>query len=208
MYVPDWYHERNVTALHALIRAHAFAAMVTDVEGSPFASHLPFLLDSSRGAFGTLRAHMARPNPQWLSFGNAREALIVFQGPHAYISPSWYEAQPAVPTWNYAVVHAYGVPLCVDEPALREILLATVAAFETSGIARPLEEDYFDKMARGVVGFEIEITRLEGKLKLSQNRSEQDRLRVIEALGKSDHEIERDLADLMRVIELPGADDK
>jgi transcriptional regulator len=179
------------------MRAYAFATIITEVEGSPFATHLPFLLDPRRGVVGTLRAHMARPNPQWRGFNGGREALVMFHGPHAYISPSWYEVQPAVPTWNYAVVHAYGVPRCVEEAVLREILLATVETFEAPGASLSIPEEYFDKMAIGVVGFEMEITRLEGKLKLSQNRSESDRARVIEALGESRHETEREVARLM-----------
>jgi transcriptional regulator len=201
LYIPNWHREESLPSLHALMRAYAFAAIVTEVNGSPFATHLPFLLDPQRGAFGTLRAHMARPNPQWRAFDGDREALVMFQGPHAYISPSWYEVQPAVPTWNYAVVHAYGVPRCVDGEALREILLATIETFEAPGVSLSIPDEYFDKMTQGVVGFEIELTRLEGKLKLSQNRSAPDRRGVIDVLGASSHEMERELAGLMEEAE-------
>lgn len=198
MYIPHSFREDRLDVAHKLIRDFPFAPMVTMIDGLPFATHLPFLLDSTRGKFGTLRAHMARPNPQWRGFDSGSEALTIFQGPHAYISPSWYSVQPAVPTWNYAVVHAYGIPSCIDEDVLRTILLDTVAAFESPGGSLPLPGDFFDKMSLGVVGFEIEITRLEGKFKLSQNRSDEDRLSVIQALAKSEHANERETAAWMQ----------
>lgn len=197
MYIPAWFKEQRLETLHALIRRYPFAPLVTEIDGAPFAGHFPFLLDSERGEFGTLRAHIARLNPQWRGFGDGKEALVLFQGPHAYISPTWYAAGPAVPTWNYAVAHAYGVPRVVDDTALRAILLETVATFEGQETRTRIPEEYFAKMALGVVGFEIEITRLEGKFKLSQNRSEEDRRRVIRALQGSRRVGDRDTAEQM-----------
>lgn len=200
MYIPAWFKEQRLATLHDLIRRYPFAPLVTEIDGAPFAGHFPFLLDSERGEFGTLCAHMARPNPQWHGFGDGKEALVLFQGPHAYISPSWYASAPAVPTWNYAVVHAYGVPRVVDNTALRAILLETVAMFEGLDTRAPIPEEYFVKMAFGVVGFEIEITRIEGKFKLSQNRSDEDRLRVIRALNGSSRAGDREAAEQMLAI--------
>ena len=201
MYIPAWFREENILKLHDFIRQFSFAALVTQREGSPFATHLPFLLDRERGERGTLQAHMARANPQWQEFEAGQEALIIFQGPHAYISPAWYKTQPSVPTWNYAVVHAYGIPRIVDELTLRAIVEATVQTFESER-EQPwnmdLPEEYLQKMLRGIVGFEIEITRLEGKFKMSQNRSEADRKQVIEALLASDHAGDRDTAHWMK----------
>jgi transcriptional regulator len=201
MYVPDWFREESIPKLHALIRGFSFAPLVTQIDGSPFATHLPFLLDSERGALGTLRGHMARANPHWRSFSASAASLVIFQGPHACISPSWYEAQPAVPTWNYAVVHAYGTPTCVDEQTLNEILRATIAEFDGTDRSPVLPDEFFDKMSRGVVGFKMEITRLEGKYKLSQNRSAEDRRRVIAALLQSDGEGDQQTAEWMALAE-------
>jgi len=110
MYIPNSHRADDRAQLHGLMRQYNFATLVTQHEDAPFATHLPFLLDTERGAHGTLLAHLARANPQWRDFVAGREVLVIFQGPHAYISPSWYQVHPSVPTWNYAVVHAYGVP--------------------------------------------------------------------------------------------------
>ena len=201
MYIPHWYREERLATLHDLMRRYPFAPLVTEVAGAPFASHLPFLLDPERGKFGTVRSHMARPNAQWGGFTAEQEGLVIFQGPHAYISPSWYASQPSVPTWNYAVVHAYGIPRCVDECALRRILLETVATFDPPESSVPIPEEFFAKMARGVVGFEIEITRLEGKFKLSQNRSQEDRQGVIQALEGSSRAGDQEAALWMQAVE-------
>jgi transcriptional regulator len=176
MYIPAAFRETRLDVLHGLIREHSFATLISQVDGQLFATHMPFLLDPSRGANGTLRGHMARANPHWQSFANLeQEALVVFQGPHAYISPSWYLAEQAVPTWNYSVVHAYGTPTLISEwPQVRRLLEDTVTTFEASlpeqwSTARP-GEDYITRLAQGIVAFEVPVSRLEGKRKLSQNR--------------------------------------
>ncbi len=201
MYIPAWHREENPAVLHDLMRRFSFATLVTNDGGAPFASHLPFLIDAEHGAHGTLRAHLARANPQWHHFQEGVEALVIFQGPHAYISPSLYENQASVPTWNYAVVHAYGVPRLLDDTAFRAMLEELVQTYE-SGRAQPwimdLPEESIQKMMRGIVGFEIEITRLEGKLKFSQNRSETDQERVIAALLQSPAPLDNELAAWMQ----------
>src|SRR5215212_4126660 len=201
MYLPKSFQTEDLAELQAFMRAYNFASLVTQHEGAPFASHLPFMLDAERGQYGTLLAHLARANPQWRDFAAGAEALVIFQGPHAYISPSWYETHPSVPTWNYAAVHAYGVPRIVEDHAALHHMLETLVDTHEAAFAQPwrmdLPDDYLDKMMRAVVGFEIEITRLEGKLKLSQNRSEHDQHRVAEALGQSEHPLDRDVAELM-----------
>jgi transcriptional regulator len=177
MYIPAAFRETRLEVLHALIREHSFATLISQLDGEPFATHLPFLLDATRGDHGTLRGHLARANPHWHSFADGQPALVVFQGPHAYISPNWYLAEQAVPTWNYSAVHAYGTPSIVsDWPTVRTLLEDTVATFE-SGLGQPeawtIERDsadYIEKLAQGIVAFEMPITRLEGKRKLSQNR--------------------------------------
>ena len=201
MYIPNSFRTDDRAQLHELMRQYNFATLVTQHEGAPFATHLPFLLDADRGPHGTLLAHMARANPQWRDFAAGGEALVIFQGPHAYISPSWYQSHPSVPTWNYAVAHAYGAPRIIeDHDTLYRMLEALVDTHE-AGFAQPwrmeLPHDYTDKMMRAVVGFEIEIARLEGKLKLSQNRSEQDQRRVAEMLGESQDPLSVDVAAMM-----------
>ncbi|MCW3052473.1 MAG: hypothetical protein JWN14_1643 [Chthonomonadales bacterium] len=202
MYNPTSFQIEEREAIHTLMRENGFATLITtDAEGTPFATHLPFLWDAEAGETGTLRAHMARANPQWRHFQEGREVLVVFQGAHAYISPSWYETQPAVPTWNYAAVHAYGVPNVVDASGLKTLLFAMVALYEGKGEADwqfEMGPEYVEQMMRGIVGFEIPITRLQGKLKMSQNRSEVDRRQVIAALESSERASDRETANIMR----------
>ncbi len=201
MYVPQSFRMEEREALHALMREHSFAALITtDSDGRPFATHLPFLLDAEAGESGILRAHVARANPQWQHFAAGGEALVVFQGPHAYISPSWYETQPAVPTWNYTAVHAYGVPNLLDENGLKTLLYTLVTLYEGSGEEAwkfEMGPEYVERMMRGIVGFEIPIARLEGKQKMSQNRSETDRRQVVAALSASGRAGDAEVAALM-----------
>lgn len=201
MYTPDTFAETDLDRLHDLIETHDFAMLVSNGEPTPFVSHLPFVLDRASGPYGTLQAHMARANPHWQRF--ASEALIVFRGPHAYVSPTWYAPDtPAVPTWNYAVVHAYGTPRIVDDPqelrAQQERLVATYEAGQTPSWNMDSQPPtYIEGMLRGIVGFEIPITRLSGKFKLSQNRSAADQKTVAQALQNGGSEDGQALAKLM-----------
>jgi transcriptional regulator len=201
MYIPKAFREDDVKKLHKLMQEYSFATLVTQQNGVPVATHLPFLLDSERGPYGTLMAHMARANTQWRTFDGEQEALVIFQGPHAYISPSWYEVELSVPTWNYAAVHAYGVPRIIDDKAvLYELLKALIQMHEAQLEKRwdfQLPEDYLQKMMQGIVGFEIQITRLEGKFKMSQNRTASEQQRVIAALRDSEDAVNIGVAGLM-----------
>ena len=191
MYTPKAFREDNIAVLHAFMQEYSFAALVTKQDGTLLANHFPFLLDTERGPYGTLRGHMARANPQWRTFDETKEALVIFQGPHAYVSPSWYgdEVESSVPTWNYSVVHAYGLPRLVEENTeLYNILQATIqvneASFENPW-AIQMPDEHLQKKMQAIIGFEVQITRLEGKFKLSQNRSERDQTRVAAALKES-----------------------
>jgi transcriptional regulator len=196
MYTPQHFRVDDRAVLHDLMCRFSFATLVTTREGRPIASHLPFLVYPDGGEYGRLVGHMARSNEQWRDFGAeeedraglSREALAIFQGPHTYISPSWYETHPSVPTWNYMVAHAYGVPrILTDEAQVRQILQALVALHEEEFDApwrMDLPDEYLHRMMRGIVAFEMPIMRLEGKFKLSQNRSARDRERVIAALAR------------------------
>ena len=203
MYIPKAFREDDITILHKFIQTYSFATLITQHEGLPFATHLPFILDSERGPKGTLLAHMARANPQWHDFNSAQEVLTIFQGPHAYISPSWYEVELSVPTWNYAVVHAYGIPRIIEDSEefyqFLKILIETHEAQFENPWPFQLPDDYLQKMIRGIVGFEIEITRLEGKFKMSQNRTESERQNVIASLEESQDT--QSVAELMRKVD-------
>lgn len=179
MYRPQHFNEPRTEVLQELIRQYSFGTLVSHVDGEMMASHLPFLLQGE-GPQGTLLAHVARANPQWSAFRDGQQVLAIFHGPHAYVSPSWYETELSVPTWNYAVVHAYGVPRLIEEVGeLRELLREMVGTFEDA-FEQPwsldrLPEEFLERQMRAIVGFEIPISRLEGKVKMSQNRLAVDR---------------------------------
>lgn len=200
MYIPSAFREDDPAVLREIIAANSFATLVTVREGVPFATHLPLLLDGERGALGTLRGHVARANPQWQDL-EQQQALVLFQGPHGYVSPSWYETDPAVPTWNYEAVHAYGRARLLEGERPLLALLHELATHFEQGRAQPWKpherEEFSRRLLPGIVGFEIEIERLEGKRKLSQNRPEADRRGVIQALRSAgDAELQR-LAERM-----------
>ncbi|MBI5948955.1 MAG: FMN-binding negative transcriptional regulator [Chloroflexi bacterium] len=174
MYTPKHFLEDRTPVLHEIMRSNSFATLVTHGPGRMMASHLPFLVDDTRGELGTLRAHMAHANPQWQDFAGGTEALVIFAGPHAYISPSWYGPGPRTPTWDYLAVHAYGTAVILDPPATMTLLHDLVSTYESS-FPRPWTLDtqsagHIEALAKGIVAFEIEISRLEGKAKMSQNR--------------------------------------
>jgi len=201
MYMPSHFAVADPATLETFMRKHSFATLVTSDGGSPFASHLPLLFQGELGSSAVLTGHVARANPQWRHFAPEREVLAIFQGPHAYISPGWYRTQPSVPTWNYAVVHTYGRATIVDdEVKVASLLQATIETYESecpNSWQPGWPADYFERMQKGIVAFEIAVTRVEGKFKLSQNRSSEDVASVISALSRSDDPTEREVAGLM-----------
>jgi transcriptional regulator len=202
MYIPKSFAETDLPTLQDFMQAHSFATFVTQHEGHLVASHLPFMLDTARGSYGTLVAHLARANDQWKSM-EGQEALVIFQGPHAYITPTWYSTHPSVPTWNYAVVHAYGVPTIINDAQALETMVTALVEQHEAGRDPAWVMDhppgYMETMLKGIVGFEITLTRLEGKVKLSQNRSEVDQAQVISGLAESPYAEERATGNLMQV---------
>jgi transcriptional regulator len=164
---------------------------------------MPVLLETQTGAHGTLVSHIARANPQWKHFETGREVLVIFTGPHAYISPAWYATAPAVPTWNYTAVHAYGVPRLVTDPKkFAAVLHDLVEHYEAPRPDRwhgEMPEDFLHRLMKGIVGVEIAIARVEAKFKLSQNRPE-DQPGVIAALSASSNPADREVAELMKQI--------
>lgn len=201
MYIPPSFRIVDVNKLSAFMDAHSFATLVTCNDGVPFATHLPMRHYRDDGACITLASHMARANPQWKHFSDVSEVLTVFSGPHAYISPTWYATDNAVPTWNYATVHAYGVPTILEDQDRIVSLLAETVAFYERSFARPwpgiLPDELRDKLIDAIVAFEIRVTRIEGKFKLGQNRSADDIAGVHGALASSPRYGDRDLSDLM-----------
>jgi transcriptional regulator len=200
MYIPKVFNEPDQAKLHDFVERNSFALLVSQGDQRLIASHLPVLLDRASGPHGRLFGHMARANSQWREA--AGEVLVVFSGPHAYISPAWYEAEGVVPTWNYVAVHAYGkLELVENRAGLLEILRKSVATFEGAPPA-PWKFDESDntlsKLLPAIVGFQIAITRIEGKWKLGQNRPEEQRQRVVRALESRTDEDSREIAALMK----------
>ena len=199
MYIPASHAETDPAKLHEFMIRNSFATLVTESEAGMVASHLPLLFDADAGRMGMLMGHMARANPQWRDVRG--EVMVLFTGPHVYISPAWYEADGTVPTWNYTAVHAYGTFQVVeDREILLELLRRTVATYE-SPRPRPWTFDesapHVNQMIRSIVGFRIEIERLEGKWKLSQNHPEERRRRVIKALEQQPDEHSQAVAAMM-----------
>jgi transcriptional regulator len=202
MYTPSKFKVEDAGKLAQFMTANSFATVIIEAEGKPFASHLPLLFEPGSASAGKLLGHMARANAQWRHFTDGREVLVIFHGPHAYVSPRWYQTQVEVPTWNYAVVHAYGVPqVMTDDAQFESLLQRTIRFYEGDGPdAWPgqLPSDFTRDLMRAIVGFEIHITRLEGKFKLGQNRSPADRAGVYAALSRSSEGQDNKIAVLMR----------
>jgi transcriptional regulator len=191
MYIPSHFEEPDLGVLHALMQSHPLGAWVTTTDEGLLVNHIPFLLDPSRGPFGTLYGHVARANPVWSAFSRQTESVVIFQGPQGYITPSWYPSKQAhgkvVPTWNYAVVHAHGMPRVIDDAdwLLRHVTAATERHEATHGSTWKVSDapaDYIDGMLKAIVGIEIPVARLFGKWKTSQNRPQADQLGVIAGL--------------------------
>ncbi len=202
MYTPPAFRIEDHEELRAFIGQHSFATIITHDGDSPHATHMPVLLDMSLGPHGTLLTHMARANPQWQHFANQQEVLVIFTGPHAYISPAWYAEGPAVPTWNYTAVHVYGIARVIEDPQRFSQMLNDLVEFHEKGRENrwsgEMPEGYRDQIMKGAIGIEIEITRVEGKFKLSQNRPPADVAGVIAALSTSADQTDRETAGMMR----------
>jgi transcriptional regulator len=229
MYVPPHFAENRLDVLHGMMRRHSFACIVAMLDGQFIASHVPTILLAPAGSTagspagtpggtsggpeghpgagvgagpGVIQLHLAKQNPACRALDSGQEVLILFQGPHAYISPRWYQARQTVPTWNYIAVHAYGRPRALDRPALRDHLDHLVQQYE-SGAAKPwrlgdIPEDFIQKLMGAIQGYDIPLTRIEGKWKLSQNRSEEDRRGAVAGLLATDDPVAHALAQLMR----------
>jgi len=200
VYIPEFNRQEDRATILAFMRANPFAVLVSNVEGVPFATHLPLLIDDADDQI-VIQGHMAKANAHWKSMKETEESLIIFHGPHAYISPSLYESRESVPTWNYAAVHVYGEPtLFTDEESLRATLHRMIDTFESSYMTQwsELSEEYRSRMMKHIVGFNIKVKRLEGKFKLSQNRTKGEQARVIQCLNQSQDSNISGVAQLMQ----------
>jgi transcriptional regulator len=202
VYLPPAFTEKRQNILMAHIERYDFGLLVTNGADGLVASHIPFLIERD-GEQLHLHGHLARPNPQVVDLARGGEVLAIFHGPHAYISPNWYETGPSVPTWNYADVHAYGtVQLVEDDEWLRRFLARLSARHEARNPVpwrvQDLPGAYVETMLKGIIGLDIAVTRLEGKYKLSQNRPAADRPSVIGALEAQSDPDAQAVARLMR----------
>ncbi|MCE3277911.1 MAG: FMN-binding negative transcriptional regulator [Bacteroidetes bacterium] len=199
MYIPPYYREEDTSKLIEFMQAHNFANVISSDNNKLTATHLPFVIEERENKV-FLVSHMAKANPQWQSF-NENELLVIFQGPHAYISPSNYEKQQNVPTWNYIAVHAYGKAKIIDDPKeVWDLMERTIHEFEEKFFEqwKSLSPEYVNGMLKAIVAFEIEVTRMDGKFKLSQNKTKNEQQNIIKSFEKSDDSTQREIAEEMK----------
>ncbi|OUB14551.1 transcriptional regulator [Bacillus thuringiensis serovar yunnanensis] len=198
MYIPKYFAIQDEEMKYEIMEQNSFATLFSQHNGEPYATHLPLLLNRETL---TLHGHFARSNEQWKDIGT-QQVLAIFQGPHSYISPSWYETNNAVPTWNYVAVHVYGeLEIVEDEKTLVDSLQDLVSKYEDPESTYSLNDvdpNYMGGLSKGIVGFKIKINKIEGKAKLSQNHSVKRQNLVVEKLEKVGSEESKRIAELMR----------
>jgi transcriptional regulator len=209
MYVPQMFEENRVEILHDLIRKNPFGTLVTLNEDGWSADHVPFLVEPAPEPYGVLHAHVARANPVWRNLSSKPDVLAIFQGPQAYVSPSWYvtkqETGMVVPTWNYAIVHAHGTLEAIDDPAWLRAFLHKLTNTHEAANAKPWSiadapQHYIETQLRAIVGVKLTIKRLVGKWKMSQNRPAQDRLSVIQKFSAQGRDSSSAMAETMQKV--------
>ncbi|UOQ94789.1 FMN-binding negative transcriptional regulator [Halobacillus shinanisalinarum] len=199
MYIPKHFEIKDEKAIYEIIEENSFATLFSQHQGHPYATHLPLILDKEKRY---LYGHFAKPNKQWRDI-EEQEVLAVFQGPHCYISSSWYETNKAVPTWNYVAAHVYGKVEIIDGRQMMDSLHHMVSKYEDPNSSYQwdhLDAHFLEGQAKGIVGFKIEIDKIEGKAKLSQNHSPERLKLVISQLEQSPSEDEREIASHMKTI--------
>ncbi|MBR0874192.1 FMN-binding negative transcriptional regulator [Bradyrhizobium tropiciagri] len=205
MYLPPHFEINELGAIHAAMKASRLATLVTATADGLIGTPLPLILDAGEGEFGTLYGHVARPNPQWKTPATD-EAMAIFSGPDAYVTPSWYvtkaEHGKVVPTWNYVAVHAYGpVEFFEDADRLLAVVTRLTELHESSRKeawqVSDAPDDFIKAQLRGIVGLRMPVTRLDAKKKMSQNRKLEDRAGVIAGLGASDNHVDREVAAMI-----------
>ncbi|WP_339172509.1 FMN-binding negative transcriptional regulator [Anoxybacillus sp. FSL W8-1294] len=198
MYIPSYFQIQDEDVIYDIIENNSFATLFSQHNGNPFATHLPLTLDKNKEY---LYGHFARLNPQWKDIED-QDVLAIFHGPHCYISPSWYETNIAVPTWNYVAVHVYGRVKIVDnEQELINSLCDMVLKYEEPNSSYKLDKvdtKYLESMAKGIVGFKIKINKIKGKAKLSQNHPLERQKLIIQRLEQIPNENNQKIASLMK----------
>lgn len=198
MYIPKYFKIDNEEVIHDFIEKNSFATLFSQHNGEPYATHLPLLLNKKEGY---LYGHFARPNEQWKDIVN-QNVLVIFQGPHCYISPSWYETNQAVPTWNYVAIHVYGqLEIVEEEQEVYEALSEMVNKYEkpdSSYQLKNVDSSFIKGMSKGVVCFKIQINKIEGKAKLSQNHPVNRQELIIKQLENSMDQNKIHIAELMK----------
>ena len=206
MYIPKHFEQPSIKLMHELMRARPLATLVALSSGGLEANHIPLHLSDAHAPFGTLRGHVARANPLWRDFANELEVLAIFHGPDAYITPSWYatkrETGKVAPTWNYAVVHAYGTLRAIDDAGWVREHLETLTGHHEANLPKPwavsdAPGEFIEEAIKAIIGIEIVITRLSGKWKVSQNQPAQNQAGVIEGLSGCGHPDATDMAALV-----------
>ncbi|MGA8212294.1 MAG: FMN-binding negative transcriptional regulator [Candidatus Sulfotelmatobacter sp.] len=202
MYIPEYFRVRDHEDAIKFMRANPFAILISSTDAGPFATHLPLFVRAEKVAEKVvLRGHVAKANPHWRYLEQQPQCLTIFHGPHAFVSPSNYATRESVPTWNYGAVHLYGNAQVFSSPeALQGMLHELIQTFDPAYASQwaSLDEGYRERMLRLIVGFEIEVTKLEAKFKLNQNRTREDQENVIASLEKADDTAVSGVARLMK----------
>jgi len=210
MYTPRQFKQDNHQTIIRMMKDNAFATLISIVDAQPFASHIPLLIDDQNPGDGEpqlkIRGHFAHANAQWRHFEANPDVTIIFQGPHCYISPNWYERSGLPPTWNYTAVHVQGRARIMDDPTELQQVIETLAETYEKELPTPWQPDYPAGMLSAIVGFEIEVSNIEAKFKLSQNREQPDIRSAIAHLQKSDQQNDRKIAALMSERSLKSED--
>jgi len=186
VYIPKPFNITDIHCLHDFIETYPFATLISQKGQDVDVTHLPVMLDRDQGEKGALSWHVAKANPHATAFDDLKSALLIFHGPHAYVSHTWYVTSPGVPTWNYAVVHVYGEPQKISQDCLSEDLSKMVRHYEgTVSENHLISETYKNNQLEHIVGFHMEISRIDGKFKLGQNRSSEDQEGMLQGLRKT-----------------------
>jgi transcriptional regulator len=200
MYTQKHNREDDRAKLYSFMKEYSFATLVTSHDGVPKATHLPFLVETNTDAL-RLRAHMAKANDQWRDFSDTKELLVIFQEPHAYVSPKHYEQHLSVPTWNYVAVHAYGHARIMDAPEDKLRLLERMIRHLDEGYLTQwdgLPEQFKKEKMSGIVAFEIDVTRLQGRFKLSQDRTATEQQTIADEFCASSDSAISKIGEMMR----------
>ncbi|WKA54639.1 FMN-binding negative transcriptional regulator [Planococcus shixiaomingii] len=199
MYIPKYFKVNNVDEIREFVQQNSFGTLVTTKKGKPIATHLPLQLVKEEDAY-YITGHMAYGNPQWRTFETSEDVLVMFQGPHAYISSSWYE-QENVPTWNYQAVHLYGTAQLLDVEELKQDLARLMQKYEKHRenpiLWDKLSPSLLERELKGIVGFKIKVKEIQAAYKMSQNRNDTDYANIVEQLQKEGNPDSKQMAELM-----------